>query len=93
MQRKKEIKNKIEGFLELPREIVSEIPKITLMGFNQMMIENYKGIVEYDENFIRLSTSIGNIIIEGFSLNLNQITSDDIEIKGKISHIEFEDIN
>jgi len=93
MQRKKEIKNKIEGFLELPREIVSEITKVTLFGFVQMLVENYKGIVEYDENYIRLSTASGNIIIEGIELNLKQITSDDIEINGKIQHIEFEDIN
>lgn len=35
--------------LEMPKEISSNEPKITILGFNQMLIENYKGILEYQE--------------------------------------------
>lgn len=92
MPRNRQIKSRIESFLELPQEIISEVPKITLIGFNQILIENYKGIIEYDENYIRLSTAIGNIIIQGMDLNLNQITTDDIEVKGKIVSLELLEI-
>ena len=92
MAKNRQIKNRIENFLELPQEIISEVPKVTLIGFNQILVENYKGIIEYDENYIRLSTSIGNIIIQGMDLNLNQITTDDIEVKGKIVSIELLEI-
>lgn len=92
MARNRQIKSRIENFLELPQEITSEVPKTTLIGFNQILIENYKGIIEYDENYIRLSTAIGNIIIQGMELNLNQITTDDVEVKGKIVSIELLEI-
>ena len=92
MAKNRQIKNRIENFLELPQEIISEVPKVTLIGFNQILVENYKGIIEYDENYIRLSTSIGNVIIQGMDLNLNQITTDDIEVKGKIVSIELLEI-
>jgi len=81
---------KIDNILDIPQEVTSEIPKITLVGFEQVLIENFKGILEYEEFFVRISTAIGNININGFNLSLNQMTEDDIMINGKIDSIDFE---
>ncbi len=82
--------SKINEILEIPKEVSTDIPKITAIGFEEMLIENYKGILEYDEIFIRISTHIGIIDISGLNLSLNQMTEDDILISGKIENIEFE---
>lgn len=82
--------SKINEILEIPKEVSTDIPKITIIGFQEMLIENYKGILEYDEIFIRISTHIGIIDISGLNLSLNQMTEDDILISGKIENIEFE---
>ena len=74
----------------MPKEIVSNIPKITILGFNEMLIENYKGILEYEEFYIKINTYIGVINVNGFNLKLNQMTEEDILIKGKIDSIDFE---
>ena len=37
-----------------------------------MMIENYKAILEYQDFYIRLSTEIGILNINGFNLNLKR---------------------
>ena len=81
--------SKINEILEIPKEVSTDIPKITIIGFEEMLIENYKGILEYDEIFIRISTHIGIIDISGLNLSLNQMTEDDILISGKIENIEF----
>ncbi len=81
---------KIDNILDIPQEVTTQIPKITLVGFEQVLIENFKGILEYEEFFVRISTSIGNININGFNLSLNQMTEDDIMINGKIDSIDFE---
>lgn len=81
---------KIDSILEIPKEVSSEIPKVTLIGFEQLLIENFKGIVEYEEFFVKISTTIGNINIHGFNLSLNQMTEDDIMINGKIDSIDLE---
>lgn len=83
-------KRKIDKWLEMPTEIVSNEPKITILGFNEMLIENYKGILEYEEIYIRLSTHIGIININGFNLNLEQMTGDDILVTGKIDSMTLE---
>lgn len=76
--------------LELPIEVTTNIPKITITGFNQIMIENYTGIIEYEEYLVKINTSIGIIIIEGNKMNLNQINENDILISGEISKLYLE---
>ena len=86
------ISNKINNILEVPRELTDNIPKITIVGFDEMLIENYKGILEYEEFYIKVNTSIGNININGFNLNLEQVTEDDILVKGTIENFDIDRI-
>ena len=58
-----------------------------------MLIENYKGIMEYEEFFVKINTEIGTININGFNLNLEQMTNEDILVKGVINSIDLERIN
>ena len=76
--------------LEMPRELDNKEPKITIISFDEILIENYKGILEYEEFFIKIDTEIGTVNINGFKLTLEQITEDDIGIKGTIKSIELE---
>ena len=82
--------NKINKILDIPREVSSKIPKITITGFDEILIENFKGILEYEDFFARISTHIGNININGFNLKLSQMTDDDILVSGKIENLDFE---
>ena len=88
--RKNKKQTKLDKLLDIPKEISSNEPKIIVNGFNEMIIENYKGILEYQDFFIRLSTYIGIININGFELRLNEMTTDDIQVTGKIEGIDFE---
>ncbi len=91
-KRTKKIPSKINRILEIPQEVSSNIPKITVLGFEQMMIENYKAILEYQDFYIRLSTEIGILNINGFDLHLKEMTTDDLQITGKIDSLDFETI-
>ncbi|MBR2704980.1 MAG: YabP/YqfC family sporulation protein [Clostridia bacterium] len=83
---------KINKLLEIPEEIYMNTPKITLIGFNKIVIENYKNILEYQDIFIRVNTSIGIINISGLDLKMEEMTIDDIAIIGRIDSIDFEEI-
>ena len=84
--------NKIDKILELPKEVCTNIPKIDIIGFDEMIIENFKGILEYEEFFVRINTHIGIVSINGFNLNLENMTNDDIKVTGQIDSIDFEKI-
>lgn len=90
--KKKKQTNRVDKFLEIPKEIYSDDPKIVVTGFDELIIENFKGILEYEEFFVRINTYIGVININGYNLNLENLTNDDLKVKGKIESIEFERI-
>ena len=77
---KKNKMSKINKILEIPQEVYSDVPKISIIGFDEMIIENYKGILEYEEFFVRISTYKGIISINGYNLT------------GKIESFDFERI-
>lgn len=84
--------SKLDSILELPREVASTDIKITVNGFDEILIENYKNILEYQDILIKVNTFEGTITIYGFNLKLEQMTDEDIRVKGKIDTIEFEQI-
>ena len=88
--KKKKQKRKVDELLEFPKEVYSNEPKLVITGFEELVIENFKGILEYEEFFVRINTHIGIININGYNLNLKNMTNDDIKVCGKIESIEFE---
>lgn len=93
MKNKKQRKySKLDNLLEIPREVASSDIKITIIGFNEILIENYKNILEYQDILIKINTFEGTITIYGFNLKLEEMTDEDIKVIGKIDTIEFEEI-
>ena len=89
---KKNKVNKLDKILELPQEVYSNVPKIIVTGFDEMIVENFKGILEYEEFYLRINTYMGIINVNGYGLNLENLTNDDIKITGKIESFDIERI-
>lgn len=85
-------KNRINRMLEIPQEVYSNVPKIVITAFDEMVIENFKGILEYEDFYVRINTYIGIINVNGFDLKLENMSEDDIKITGKIESFDIERI-
>ena len=83
------LKEKFAEMLDLPKEIVLNIPKVTIVGNKDMMIENYKGVMEYEDTRIRVNTGTGVVKVTGARLLIREITSEDIIISGDVHALEF----
>lgn len=83
------IKATVADMLELPKEILLNIPLLTIIGREQLSIENYNGIVEYTDEQIRLNTSCGVLKIQGKNLSIKEITSENMDIYGIIFSLEY----
>ena len=81
---------KFDKLFEIPQELISDVPKITIIGFNRMLIENYKCILEYQDFFIRIKMKEGLININGYDLSMNEMTKDDLIVTGTVENIEYE---
>lgn len=87
--KKQNFKERVTEILELPKEIVLNMPKLTMLGNGDLIIENYKGIVEYDEGVIRINTTSGIIKVKGVNVIIKEITLESIMINGDIQSLEF----
>lgn len=83
------LKEKVTELLDLPKEVVLDVPKMLMLGNNQLVVENFKGIIEYEDNRVRLNSGIGLIKIEGARLLIREITTEEVIVHGEITSIEF----
>jgi sporulation protein YqfC len=83
------IKKGIADLLELPRDIVLDLPKVTLVGNLQLYIENHKGIIEYSTGIVRINTKSGILVVTGCDLTIRTIVVEEIILVGRIDKVEF----
>ena len=86
---RKGIREKFTEILELPKELVLNTFRLTMVGNGDVMIQNHKGIMEFGCERVRVSTGSGIVKITGSNLLIREITSEDIIISGIIESIEF----
>lgn len=75
--------------LSLPVEAVLDLPHIEMSGNREILLENCRGIIGYQEEEIRVSGGRGLIRITGQGLTLRTLRSESILISGEISAVEF----
>lgn len=89
MDVKKGIMEKISEITELPKDFVMNMPRIVMYANKELEVTNYKSIVEYNDNIIRLSTNNKQIIVTGSELKIRMLEEDFINICGNIIKVEY----
>ena len=89
---KKGIKSSITQALEIPGEVLTDASVMSIVGKNEIDIENYKSILEYGRERITINTAGCMILIEGSALELNYVTTDSVNIKGNIASVAFKEL-
>lgn len=74
----------LSALLELPLDVLADVPHITVNDNKELCIENYKSIETYEPNEIRLRSKNYAIGIGGRDLQIAAITDDEILIRGII---------
>lgn len=73
----------------MPKDVVFGVPVITILGRNEVCIENYRGIIEYTEQLVRVQTKSGQIRLTGKRLKIEYYTNDEMKITGYVESLEF----
>ena len=73
---------RLAGILEIPQDIVLDLPRITMLGNKQILVENHKGIIEYTPSLVRIKVSQGELIINGDNLSLGNLQIEQILVEG-----------
>ncbi len=75
--------------LKLPKDIMVGFSIVTLMGNHEVVIENYKGILEYTDDAIFIQCKNNKLMIEGKKLTIEYYSNEDMKIIGTISTIRY----
>ena len=83
------MKNILSDAAGIPKDVVLGIPILTMIGRNEVIVENYRGIIEYTDEILRLQTKTGEIKIQGREMKIEYYTNDEMRVYGKIISLEF----
>jgi sporulation protein YqfC len=80
------------GVLDLPQDVVLDMPRITMIGPLQIYVENHNGVLVFDKNELRLLLSNkGQLLIKGKNLVIRQILPEEVLLEGFIREVHYLD--
>ena len=89
MKKNEKRAQRVGDIFDMPLGVISDAPRIELLGKNEIWVENIRGILDYNENCIKINTTVGILKIEGDEFFINSISDDSVNIKGTIIRMEF----
>lgn len=82
-------KRPITELLDLPAEVVPGVPRLTMSGGSEVLVENHGGLRSYTRNLIEVRGRNMILQIRGEDLELAAMTKADIVIRGIIVAVEL----
>lgn len=82
----------VADFFRLPKDVIMDLPRISICGDKEMYVENHKGIAEYTDAQIRIKMNDGIINISGNKLRIIILKTDRMVISGDFERVEYEKI-
>ncbi|MCD8098176.1 MAG: YabP/YqfC family sporulation protein [Lachnospiraceae bacterium] len=73
----------------LPKDLVMGAAVLTVTGRSEAYVENYRGIIEYTEERIRLQTKTCQMTLCGEGLHIDYYMEDEMKISGRIGEIRY----
>lgn len=76
--------------LHLPEDVTKKSSIINILGNNSILIENFKSIMDYKEDFVKIKAKNRIISIHGERLTIEYYNREEIKINGRMDSIFFE---
>lgn len=83
------IKQTAAKLLDLPQDVVMDLPRMTMIGNIQLYIENHRGVLHFSNESLKLALSKGRLEVYGQQLVIRAILSEEVFIEGIIHDIKY----
>lgn len=80
----------LADLLELPGDLAYHGCIITLIGEREILLKNYRSILEYRSDHLLVLTANGRIRIQGVSLSVLYYTELEMKVTGQITSVLYE---
>ncbi|KGP90496.1 hypothetical protein N780_04970 [Pontibacillus chungwhensis BH030062] len=85
------IGNWLSQQLDLPTDVILELPRITTIGQIHAYVENHKGLISFSDEELRLKLKQGQLLIKGKGFVLRMMLPEEILLEGTIHEVTFID--
>ncbi|OCT17151.1 sporulation protein YqfC [Paenibacillus pectinilyticus] len=75
--------------LDLPQDVVTDLPRITMIGNVQLYVENHRGVLHFSSENLKLELGKGTLEVFGQQLVIRAILSEEVFIEGIIDHVKY----
>lgn len=81
------VKEAVATVFELPREVILDLPRLTLIGNLQLTVENHRGLMEYTPERICIAVHAGRLEITGQGLRIGSVYREELIVTGRIEAV------
>ncbi|WP_110111385.1 sporulation protein YqfC [Bacillus sp. CGMCC 1.16541] len=85
----KNMKRWITNHMELPADVLTDLPRITMVGQIHIYIENHKGLLAFSDTEIRVLLKQGQMLVKGEGLVIKVILPEELVLEGKINEVTY----
>ncbi len=83
------VRNWMAKKMDLPEDVMMDLPRITMIGQIHVYIENHRGLLVFTDRELRLLLKQGQLLIKGKSFVIKTILPEEILLEGKIDQVIY----
>ncbi|HBQ96848.1 MAG: sporulation protein YqfC [Firmicutes bacterium] len=82
---------RVAQWLEIPPEVLVNVPRIEVVGHLQFRVENHRGLEKYGPDLIVLRLFEGYLVVRGEKLVIGWIDAGEILVTGEVRSLMFQE--
>lgn len=86
-----QLKQLIARRMDLPEDVMMDLPRITMIGQLHIYIENHRGLLTFSDKEVRLMLKNGQLLIRGSAFVIKTILPEEILLEGRIEQVLYID--
>jgi len=83
------VRNWMANKMDLPQDVMMDLPRITMIGQIHIYIENHRGLLAFTDKELRLLLKQGQLLIKGKTFVIKTILPEEILLEGKIDQVIY----
>ncbi|HEY8463138.1 MAG TPA: YabP/YqfC family sporulation protein [Bacillota bacterium] len=82
---------KLAQLLDIPLDTAVDWPRLIINANRSVSIQNHRGVIEYDQNVVRINTKLGEVALYGEELALISALKEEVVVEGRLERVELVD--
>lgn len=85
----RKLRNWTARILDLPQDVVLDLPRITMIGGLQLTVENHRGVLHFSSESLLLAMEKGELEVTGNELVIRNIGAEEVFVEGRITGVKL----